>query len=181
MGIILGGIIVCFVICIVILVALSSGRIRQFIDEEGNILENSIAERCFAEINGAKLGMIIKGQDTSNPILLFVHGGPGMPEYFLTKDYPTGLEEYFTVAWWDQRGAGLSYSSDINKEDMTIEQFVEDTIAVTNFLREKFGQEKIYLMGHSWGSFIAIEAAQKAPELYEAYIGVGQITNQIDH
>lgn len=65
---------------------------------------------------------ILKSEDISNPVLLFVHGGPGMPEYWLTEKYPTGLEKYFTVVWWDQRGAGLSYSSDIPAKTMTTEK-----------------------------------------------------------
>lgn len=132
------------------------------------------------EINGTYMGMIIKSKDISNPVLLFIHGGPGMPEYFLTEDYPTGLEENFTVVWWDQRGSGLSYKSDIEEEEMTKDQFVSDTIEVTKYLCKRFGKDKIYLMAHSWGSYIGILAAQKAPELYNAYIGVGQICNQVE-
>ena len=123
--------------------------------------------------------MFIKGKDINNPVLLFVHGGPGMPEYWLTQRYPTGLEDHFTVVWWEQRGAGLSYSPDIPPATMTAEQFVADTIAVTNYLRKRFDREKIYLMAHSWGSYIGIQAAAREPDLYYAYIGVGQISHQI--
>lgn len=122
------------------------------------------------------MGMIIKSKNVSNPVLLFVHGGPGMPEY----KYSSALEDNFTVVWWDQRGAGLSYHSGMSKEKMTTEQFVSDTIEVSKYLCQRFKQEKIYLLGHSWGSLIAIQAAQKSPELYYAYIGVAQITNQIE-
>ncbi len=139
-----------------------------------------MAEKCFVKINGVKMGMRIKSKDISNPVLLFVHGGPGMPEYFLSEAYPTGLEEYFTVIWWEQRGAGLSYSSDIDKSTLTVEQYIDDTIQVTNYLRERFGQDKIYLMAHSWGTYFGIQAVQKAPQLYNAYIGVGQVTDQYE-
>ncbi|HEX3076732.1 MAG TPA: alpha/beta hydrolase, partial [Lachnospiraceae bacterium] len=122
----------------------------------------------------------IKSKDITNPVLLFVHGGPGMPEYPLIGESANDLADYFTVVWWDQRGAGLSYSSDISKDTMTTEQFISDTVEVTNYLRKRFSKEKIYLMGHSWGTFIAIQAAAKAPELYHAYIGMGQITNQME-
>lgn len=100
-----------------------------------------------------------------------------MPEYFLTCNYPTGLDNQYTVVWWDQRGAGLSYNRKMKSETMTSKQFVADTIEISKYLCKRFNQEKIYLMGHSWGSFIAIQAAAEAPELYKAYIGVGQITN----
>jgi pimeloyl-ACP methyl ester carboxylesterase len=103
-----------------------------------------------------------------------------MPDYFLTQDYPTGLDEYFTVVWWEQRGSGLSYSADIPPETVTPEQLVSDTVEVTNYVRKRFGQEKIYLMGHSGGTFIGIQAAARAPELYHAYIGVAQMSNQLE-
>ena len=112
-----------------------------------------------------------------NPVLLYLHGG--MPDYFLTQKYPTGLEDYFTVVWWDQRGSGHSYSADIPPETMTLEQMISDTLEVTNYLRHRFGKEKIYLMGHSGGTFIGIQAAARAPELYYAYIGVAQMSNQL--
>ena len=133
------------------LYVLSPGKIESINDKNGVALKNSISEKTFVDINGVKIGMIIKGMDLSNPILLFVHGGPGMPEYWLNDKYPTGLEDYFTIVWWDQRGAGLSYSADIEDDTMTTKQFVDDTIAVTNYLRNRFGKEKIYLMAHSCG------------------------------
>jgi pimeloyl-ACP methyl ester carboxylesterase len=161
------------------LLAWSPGKPEPFLDENGNPLAGSISEKIFVNINGVQQGMFIKGKDVKNPILLFVHGGPGMPEYWLTQRYPTGLEDYFTVVWWEQRGAGLSYSAEITPETMTAEQFIADTIAVTNYLRNRFNKEKIYLMSHSWGSYIGIQTAAREPNLYYAYIGVGQISHQI--
>ena len=162
-----------------ILLAISPGKPEQFMDESGNPLAGSLSEKIRVNINGVEQGMFIKSKDINHPVLLFVHGGPGMPEYWLTQTYPTGLEEYFTVVWWDQRGAGLSYSPDIPAETMNAEQFISDTLAVTNYLRQRFGREKIYLMAHSWGSYIGIQAAAREPELYHAYIGIGQISCQI--
>ncbi len=176
--IVLGAVSAFIILCLVVLLAMSPGKIKQFKDENGKAIENSIAQKCFVEINGVKMGMIIKGKDISNLILLFVHGGPGMPEYFLTENYPTGLEDYFTVVYWDQRGAGLSYSSNIDQNTITVNQYINDTIAVTNYLRKRFSQDKIYLMAHSWGTYFSIQAAQKAPQLYNAYIAVAQVTCQ---
>jgi pimeloyl-ACP methyl ester carboxylesterase len=102
-----------------------------------------------------------------------------MPDYFLPEQYPTGLEDLFTVVWWDQRGTGLSYDSDIPPGTMTLEQFISDTLEVTDYLRERFDQDKIYLLGHSWGSFIGIQAAARAPERYRAYIGMAQMVHQL--
>jgi pimeloyl-ACP methyl ester carboxylesterase len=139
----------------------------------------SIAEKVWVSINGVAQGMFIRGRNRSDPVLLWVHGGPGMPDYFLLERYPTGLEELFTVVWWDQRGAGLSYDPGIPPATMTVEQFISDTLAVTDHLRERFGQDRIYLLGHSWGSFIGIQAAARAPERYHAYIGMAQMVHQL--
>ena len=176
-------IVICILIVLILIMLLiilppSTGKTKVFLDENGEIIQGSISEKTYVEINGVKQGMFIKGKNINNQVLLFVHGGPLMPEYFLNDKYPTGLEEYFTICWWEQPGVGLSYSSDISKEDLTLNAIIEDTIAVTNFLREKFDKDKIYLLGHSWGSFVAIQAAYIRPELYNAYIGMGQITNQ---
>lgn len=170
---------VCVFILTGVLLAYSPGKPEPFLDESGKPLAGSISEKIFVNINGVQQGMFIKGKNVNNPVLLFVHGGPGMPEYWLTQRYPTGLEDYFTVVWWEQRGAGLSYIPDIPPKTMTAEQFISDTIEVTNYLRKRFDKEKIYLMAHSWGSYIGIQAAAREPDLYYAYIGVGQISYQI--
>ena len=83
------------------------GTPRPFLDESGHVLQGSIAEKIRIEINGVAQGMFIKGKNRSNPVLLWLHGGPGMPDYLLTEQYPTGLEDLFTIVWWDQRGSGL--------------------------------------------------------------------------
>ena len=167
--------------CILILVGVlqlwSPGKPTPFVDENGNPLAGSISEKVFVNINGVEQGMFIKSKDATHPVLLYLHGG--MPDYFLTQKYPTGLEDYFTVVWWEQRGSGISYSANIPPETMTLEQMISDTLEVTNYLRHRFGQEKIYLMGHSGGTFIGIQAAARAPELYYAYIGVAQMSYQL--
>ena len=140
-------------------------------------MRNKIAEKAFTDINGVRQGMFIQSTGAERPVLLFVHGG--MPEYFLTERHPTGLENDFTVVWWDQRGAGLSYQPGIPPETMTAEQFMADTLSVTNYLRDRFGKEKIYLMAHSGGTFFGIQAAAQAPEMYHAYIGVAQMVHQL--
>ncbi len=167
------------IILIGILAAMSPDKSKPFRDENGNPLAGSTSEKIHVDINGEEQGMFIQSKNIHNPVLLFVHGGPGMPEYWLTQGYPTDLEGHFTVAWWEQRGAGLSYHPGIPSETMTAEQFVADTLEVTRYLLNRFGQEKIYLLGHSWGSYIGIQAAAQAPELYYAYIGMGQVSYQL--
>jgi pimeloyl-ACP methyl ester carboxylesterase len=160
-----------------VLLAISPGKPLPFKDEKGNTLPGSISEKIHINVNGLEQGMFIKSKDSTNPVLLYLHGG--MPDYFLTKKYPTGLEDIFTVVWWEQRGSGLSYKPDIPPETITLEQMVSDTRQVTDYLRKRFKQDKIYLMGHSGGTFIGIQAAAKMPGLYLAYIGVAQMSYQL--
>ena len=155
----------------------SPGKPKPFLDEKGKNLKGSISEKIHLNINGIEQGMFLKGKDVNNPVLLYLHGG--MPDYFLTRKYPTGLEDYFTIAWWEQRGSGLSFSAGIPPETMTLKQMISDTKEVSNYLRNRFGQDKIYLMGHSGGTFVGIQVASQSPELYHAYIGVAQISNQL--
>jgi pimeloyl-ACP methyl ester carboxylesterase len=162
-----------------VLLLWSPGKPGPILGPGGRLLPGSVSEKIRVPINGVEQGMFIVSKDTTYPVLLYLHGGPGMPTYFLNQQYPTGLEEYFTVCWWEQRGTGLSYSSDVQPETMTVDQFIADAVAVTDYLRHRFGKERIFLMGHSWGSFIGIQAAARAPELYHAYIGVAQMSDQL--
>jgi len=166
----------CLLILLGLLLTYSPGKSKPFLKTDGTLLADSVSEKSFITIGGVKQGMFIRGKNIQNPLLLFLHGGPGMPEYFLAEKYLAGLEERFTVCYWEQRGGGISYSPDISLESITAEQLISDTIEVTNYLRERFGQEKIYLLAHSWGSFIGIQTVKQTPELYHAYIGVGQIS-----
>ena len=167
----------CMLILGGLLLVLSPGRPLPFVDGQGNTLSGSISEKIHLDINGVEQGMFIKSKDSSNPVLLYLHGG--MPDFFLTKKYPTGLEDIFTVVWWEQRGSGISYSAHIPPGTMTLEQMLSDTRKVTNYLRNRFKQDKIYLMGHSGGTYIGIQAAAKMPELYHAYVGVSQMSFQL--
>ena len=142
-----------------LLLWLSPGTTEPFLNANGDRLPGSISQKLSVPINGVQQGMIIRGKHAANPVLLWVHGGPGMPDYPLTQQYPVDLEDLFTIVWWDQRGAALSYDRDIPPDTMTIEQFITDTLAVTDYLRDRFHQDRIYLLGHSWGSFIALQSS----------------------
>lgn len=137
-----------------------------------------IATKGWAHIDGIKQGYFIRGENEHNPVILFLHGGPGSPELPMIKH--TELEKHFTICYWDQRGAGMTFSSDTDPGTMTIGQFVEDTRQMTDSLRKWYGVDKIYLMGHSWGSYLGIKTIEKHPELYHAYIGIGQVCNQLE-
>ena len=153
------------------------GKPKPFLDEGGRPLPDSISEKLRIGINGLEQGMILRAKDRSRPVLLYLHGG--MPEYFLSQRHPTGLDAEFVVCWWEQRGAGLSYRPGISPGSVTVGQLVADTLALTHELRRRFGQDRIYLMSHSGGSFLGMHAIARAPELYHAYIGVAQMANQL--
>jgi pimeloyl-ACP methyl ester carboxylesterase len=160
-----------------ILLALSPGRPASVVGKDGKPVPGSIAEKIYVDVNGVEQGMFIIGRDARNPVLLVLHGG--MPEYFLADRHPTGLEDLFTVAWWEQRGSGMSYRDDIPRGSITPEQLIADTVAVSHYLRRRFAKETIYLMAHSGGTFFGIQAAARHPELYAAYVGVAQIACQV--
>lgn len=171
------GLLVCLLIFLIIQ---SPGKPDQYIDKNGKPLVGSISEKTFATIGGVKQGMIIRSKNLNNPILLYVHGGPAFPNYFLIDKYKPDLEDYFTVCYWEQRGGGLSYSPEVPIESMNFSQLASDVIDVTNYLRNRFGKDKVYLIAHSGGTPFAIMAVANAPDLFYAYIGVAQITNQAE-
>ncbi|AMB88496.1 MULTISPECIES: alpha/beta fold hydrolase [Bacillus] len=113
----------------------------------------------------------------TKPVLLFLHGGPGSAQMSYIDSFHKELDQDFTVVHWDQRGAGLSYKKDIPESSMTIGQFVEDTIELTEKLLSYNDQTKIYIAGYSWGSLIAIQAVHKRPDLYHAYYGISQVVD----
>lgn len=161
-----------------ILLLNSSGKPQQLRESNGVIVEGSISERVFAEIGGVKQGMFIRSKSADNPVLLYLHGGPSFSNYFLIEKYNPGLEEFFTVCYWEQRGGGLSFTPEVTKESITYAQLASDAIEVTNYLRLRFGKDKIYLFAHSGGTPVALKAITDHPELFHAYIAMAQITNQ---
>lgn len=156
----------------------SPGTPVPIVDKNGTPLPNSISVIEQIPIGGIDQHLIIRGQDIEKPILLMLHGGPGSPEFPFMKDPLLVFEKEFVMVHWEQRGAGKSYNSDIPEESMTIDQFIADAAEISNYLRKKFKRDKIYLMGHSWGAFLGILTAQKHPDLFYSYTGIGQVTHQ---
>jgi proline iminopeptidase len=138
---------------------------------------DSIAELTTVTIGGHDQTMMIRGRSIDNPVLLYLTGGPGGTDIGAIRRDVT-LEQDFTVVAWDQRGAGKSYGALDPTDTFTTNQLVADTVEVTSYLRDRFDQEKIYLVGQSWGSTLGVLAAQQHPELYHAFIGVGQMVSQ---
>lgn len=110
--------------------------------------------------------------------MLVCGGGPGIPQYLLEDQFPSALVEKFVVCYWDYRGTGLSYAKGQDPKMMTTDQYLLDVDKMTDYLRDRFGQEKIYILGHSFGTYMALKAVQAHPEKYEAYLAMSQICNQ---
>lgn len=124
-------------------------------------------------LGGLEQWIQIRGRDKSKPILLFLHGGPGFPQMPFAH-LNAELERHFVVVQWDQRGAGKSYSSSVPDESMRVTQFVSDAHELVQILLARFGAQRCYLVAHSWGSLFGAQLAARYPELFFAYVGIGQ-------
>lgn len=139
---------------------------------------SGVQETYKTRIGGVDQWLDVRGQDRANPMILFVHGGPAAPVTPTAWQFQRPLEEYFTVANWDQRGAGKSYGETEPQEvadTLHIDRYVADAIEVATYLRTRYGKRKLILMGHSWGTIIAMRAALARPDLFYAYVGIGQV------
>lgn len=157
---------------------ISPGKAEPIYGPDGNPLEGSISAIEKISLGGLDQYLIIRGADSTKPVILFLHGGPGSPEAAFLKHFNPDLEKDFVMVYWEQRGAGKSYTKDIPVENMNMEQFISDTRELSEYLSERFKQDRIYIMGHSWGSLLGIMTAYQHPELYRAYFGIGQVANQ---
>lgn len=145
---------------------------------DGEPLPGSIAELTSLEVDGHDLGLMVRGHDVDNPVLLFLAGGPGGSELGAMRRHLPDLEQHFTVVTWDQRGTGRSYGELDPLDTLTLSNAVRDTIAVADHLRERFDQDRIYVVGQSWGTTLGVLAVQQAPERFAALVGVGQMVSQ---
>jgi predicted alpha/beta-fold hydrolase len=151
---------------VVILVefVLMRGRTPAIRDDSGSVIPGSIASLERLRIGGVEQYVLIRGHDRRKPLLLFLHGGPGMPSMYLAHAFQRELERDFVVVHRDRRGAGKSYAALGPEEIPTVSQTLADTLELTRHLRERFGHETIYLAGHSWGSYLGILAVRERPE-----------------
>jgi len=154
-------------------IAASTPRIT---DENRRTPENSIAELTELELNGRKQWISLRGWDQDQPVLLFLAGGPGGTQMAAARHELSELEKHFVVVGWDQPGSGKSYYA-AKTEDITVDTYIEDGLALTEYLKQRFSQEKIYLVGESWGSALGIFLAERYPESYHALIGTAQMVD----
>ena len=173
-----GGLLLIIIGLAVILWVKSPGITDPITDANGQTNANSIASIEKVTLGNVEQFLIIRGADITKPVMLFLHGGPGSPEMVFMRNTNMAIENDFVMVYWEQRGAGKSYSKQIPVESMNIEQFISDTKELSEMLAKRFKQEKIYVMGHSWGSLLGILTAHRYPELYHAYVGIGQVCHQ---
>lgn len=147
-------------------------------DIERIVTPNGIQETFEVSLGGARQVVNVRGADRNNPILVFIHGGPGAVEIPIAWSFQRPWEDFFTVVQYDQRGAGRSYLlNDPAKlaPTLTFERYRDDAIELIELLRKRYGKRKVILLGHSWGSAVGLGVATKRPDLLYAYVGVGQV------
>jgi pimeloyl-ACP methyl ester carboxylesterase len=158
--------------------ALSFRAYRQHLAAEALAIRspNGVQEGGFVVIGSIQQWVQIRGEDRNNPVLLFVHGGPGSSTLPMSSGWQP-WEKYFTVVQWDQRGTGRTYGAtgDATAPTMTLERMTQDGIELAEYLRSHLHKDKIVLVGHSWGSYLGIHIVKQRPDLFHAYVGTGQV------
>lgn len=166
-----------FILGLVILLLLPAST-PPILGADGQPLPGSIAELATVQLGGQEQAVMIRGHSQEAPVLLYLSGGPGQSDLPYARALFGDLEQDFIVVGWDQRGTGKSYAALDPAATLTLDQAVADTVALTNYLRQRFDEEKIYLMGESWGTTLGVLAVQRNPELYHAFLGSGQMVSQ---
>ena len=151
------------------------GRTPPFRGPRGEVVSGSVAEIAYRPLGGLEQWVMIRGQSVANPVLVLLHGGPGLSETSLFRYFNAPLEASFTLVYWDQRGAGKSFRRDIPRSSMTVEQFVADLDELVDAVCERLGKTKVAIFWHSWGSVLGPLYAARFPGKVEAYVGSGQI------
>ena len=144
---------------------------------DGRPVPGSVAELTELEVDGHDLALMIRGRSVDNPVLLFLAGGPGGSELGAMRRHSQALEDDFVVVTLDQRGTGKSYPELDPTPTMTLDAAIADVIEVAEHLRARFGQEKVYLVGQSWGTLLGVLVARDRPDLVHAFVGVGQMVS----
>lgn len=139
--------------------------------------EGGINEEMYVDINGTRQWISIYGQDKNNPVLLYLHGGPGSSTSTYDYAFTRKWADMYTVVTWDQRNCGKSYSADQNDTTLTYDLMMSDGVEMTKYLLDYLGKDKITLLGHSWGTYFGCNLVLAYPEYYECYIGTGQLVD----
>ena len=137
--------------------------------------DNGIAELREVTINGDSQTILIRGRDRDLPVLLFLHGGPGMPAMYLAHEFQRELEDHFVIVHWDQRAAGKSYRPGIDPATLSISQLLADLNILTDYLLSELDARRLWLVGHSHGTYVGALFARRYANKLTAYVGLGQI------
>ena len=164
------------------LVVLAVGLARPastapILGSRGELLPGSVAELSAVAVNGHDLSLVIRGQSAANPVLLYLAGGPGGSDVGGMRAYLQALERDFVVVTWDQRGTGTSYAQLEPTSTLTFAGAVDDTVAVTQYLQQRFQGGKVFLVGNSYGTLLGVRAVQQRPDLFAAFVGTGQMVD----
>lgn len=162
----------------IVLWAIVPASTPPIVDATGAPVEGSVASLERVRIGGHEQAIMIRGHSTDLPVLLYLSGGPGQSDLPYSRVLFDQLAQNVIVVSWDQRGTGKSYGALDPATTLTLEQAVADTIELTEYLRDRFDEEKIYLLGESWGTTLGTLAAKQRPDLYHALIGSGQMVSQ---
>lgn len=158
---------------------------RDIIGDVSRIVApNGVQENFKLRIGGIEQWIYARGQDRNNPVLLFVHGGPASPSAPTMWMYQRPLEEYFTVVNYDQRGAGRTYLDNDPEQvrpTLHIDRFADDAAEIAKAMAQRYGKRKVILVGHSWGTVVGMRAVLAHPELFHAYVGIGQVISMLDN
>ncbi|AKI99591.1 hydrolase, alpha/beta fold family [Archangium gephyra] len=144
-------------------------------------MSEGIASLEPVRLGGVDQWLLIRGRSLHNPLLLYLSGGPGASEMAWVRHFNAPLEEHFLVVQWDQRGAAKSYGARKDRDGLTVEQFVSDASELLELLTTRFSQQKVFVVGHSWGSILGVLLAQRRPERIHAYVGTGQQVNFLEN
>ena len=139
---------------------------------------DGVQETYRERINGVDHWISVRGQDRANPVVLFVHGGPASPTIPSLWQFQRPLEDYFTMVHYDQRGAGKTWRedhSDAVADTIRIQTYVDDLVGIAEHVRARLGKQRLVLMAHSWGTIPAMRAVLARPDLFHAYVGIGQV------
>ena len=131
-------------------------------------------------IGGIRQWISIKGTNSSHPVLLFLHGGPGNSAMGYAEKFTNELQKSFVVVQWDQRESGKTAELNSSNKLLSVSLMEEDALEMINYLRTRFSQDKIYLMGHSWGGFLGLTIAANHPELLLAYLAISPMVHQVE-
>jgi len=159
----------------------SQGSTPPILDERGQPVPDSIASLEQVRLGGVDQWVLMRGRSFHNPVLLYLSGGPGASEMAWVRHFNAPLEDHFVVVQWDQRGAVKSYAAAKDRDALSVEQYVSDASDLLELLATRFGQEKVFVVGHSWGSILGTLLAQRRPERIHAYIGTGQQVNFLEN